>query len=69
MQRKRGTNVMKKKNYRLNFVRVGTEEQPVTIIKSIVRRTIQKELDKYGAVSHNLDEVLDKYIQYPNDRL
>lgn len=45
------------------FVRVGTEEQAVTIVKSIVRRTIQKELDKYGAVSHNLDELLDKYIR------
>lgn len=54
---------MKKKSFSIRFVRVGTEEQAVTIVKSIVRRTIQKELDKYGAVSYNLDEVLDKYIR------
>jgi len=56
---------MKKKAYNLHFVKVGTDEQAATVIKSLVRRTIQEELDKHEAVSHNLNEVLDKYIRYP----
>lgn len=51
---------MKKKSYRLHFVRV--EDRSAEIITALAKREIEKVLDKHGAVSYNLDEILSKYI-------
>ncbi|MED5015959.1 hypothetical protein P9847_01425 [Paenibacillus chibensis] len=52
----------RKKAYTLHFVRSEDPVQSNAIIKSLAKQAIQKVLDKHGAVAHNLDEVLDKYI-------
>lgn len=54
---------IRRKAYELQFIRVGTEEQSKAIIKRIVKQAVQEVLNKHGAVCHNLDEVLDKYIR------
>lgn len=50
----------KKKAYSLHFVTVGNRSDE--IIRTLVKNEIKKVLDKYGAVSDNLDELLHKYI-------
>lgn len=52
----------RKKTYSLNFVRVGTQEQSDEIIRSLAKSQIEKVLEKHGAVSYDLDKVLNKYI-------
>ncbi|WP_160045703.1 hypothetical protein [Paenibacillus sp. USDA918EY] len=55
---------MKRKlKFNIHYERAGTDEQAAAIIKSIAKRAIQEVLNKHGAVAHNLDEVLDKYIR------
>lgn len=54
---------MKKKKFSITYERVTTDEQAAEVIKSFVRRAIQKVLDKHGVVAPNLEEVLDKYIR------
>lgn len=51
----------KKKRYTLNFILV--EDRSVEILRSLAREAINKVLAKHGVVSHNLEEVLDKYIR------
>ncbi|WP_156995863.1 hypothetical protein [Paenibacillus stellifer] len=53
---------MKKKQFNLHFVQVGTQEQSNAIVKQLARGAIHKVLDQHGVISPNLDEVLDKYI-------
>lgn len=52
----------RKKSYQLHFVRSEDPVQSETIIKTLAKQAIQGVLKKHGAVAHNLDEVLDKYI-------
>ncbi|ASA21280.1 hypothetical protein [Paenibacillus donghaensis] len=53
---------MKKKQFNLNFIRVGTPEQSAIIVKHLVRKELQKMFQQHGVIATNLDEVLDKYI-------
>lgn len=48
------------KAYTINFI--PPDKPDVNILKNLARRIIQKVLDQHGAVCHNLEEVLDKYI-------
>lgn len=50
----------KKKSFNLHFIRVGNRSEE--IIRTLAKREIEKVLDKHGAVSDNLDEILSKYI-------
>ncbi|WP_211746362.1 hypothetical protein [Paenibacillus sp. Marseille-Q4541] len=52
----------RKKSYSLHFVGCGNPEQVNSVIKGLVKESIQKVLDKHGAIAYNLDEVLDEYI-------
>ncbi len=52
----------KKKAYSLRFV-LG-EDRSVEITRKLAKREIEKVLAKHGAISHNLDEVLHKYITF-----
>lgn len=51
---------IKKKSYSLRFVRV--EDRSDEIIKTLAKNEMKKVLERHGAVSYNLDEVLSKYI-------
>lgn len=46
----------------IEVVYAGTPEQTQSIIRSLLKTTIENVLKKNGAVAYNLDEVLDKYI-------
>lgn len=52
----------KQKSYTLNFLEIDDEKQADAIIKSLAKNAIQSQLAKHGAVSYNLDDVLNKYI-------
>ncbi|MNP71525.1 hypothetical protein D3C76_1679220 [compost metagenome] len=57
---------MKKKPYTIKYICTGTPEESDRILRQIAKCTIKKVLDKHGAVAHNLDEVLEKYINHKN---
>lgn len=50
----------KKKSYNITFIQVGDRSDE--IVKALAKREIEKVLEKHGAVSYNLDEILCKYI-------
>jgi hypothetical protein len=50
----------KKKTYCIEYIQVGDRSDE--IVRAIVKKEIEKVLEKHGAVSYNLDEVLSKYI-------
>lgn len=56
----------KKKSYTIEYICVGTPEQSDRILRQIAKCTLQKVLKKHGAIAHNLDEVLEKYINHKN---
>jgi hypothetical protein len=56
-----------KLNLTFNFTCV--EDRTVEIFKNLARNAINEVLRKHGAVSHNLEEVLDKYIVHPRDKV
>lgn len=53
---------MKKKQFTIKYIPVGTPEQSATIVKKLVRVELQKIYRQHGVIAVNLDEVLDKYI-------
>ncbi|PQP89681.1 hypothetical protein [Paenibacillus sp. AR247] len=58
----------KKSSFSISFIRICSEEESKKRIKRLIKPGILKVLEKHGAVSTNLDEVLDKYIVAPNTR-
>jgi hypothetical protein len=54
---------VKQKDFKIRYTNVATPEQSKEIIKRFARDAITKALVKNGAVSSNLEEVLDKYIR------
>lgn len=57
---------IKKKPYTIELIFTGTPEQSDRILRQFAKCVTQKVLDKHSAVAHNLDEVLEKYINYKN---
>jgi hypothetical protein len=46
--------------FKFNFICV--EDRTVEIFKNLARTEMKKVLDKHGAISYNLEEILSKYI-------
>lgn len=51
----------KKKSYTIEFYCV--EDRSNDIVKQLARSELNKVFTQYGAVCHNLEEVLNKYIK------
>ncbi|MNJ42856.1 hypothetical protein D3C77_378360 [compost metagenome] len=60
---------MAKQKLKLTFNFICVEDRTVEISKNLVRNAINEVLRKHGAVSYNLEEVLDKYIVHPRDKV
>lgn len=54
---------VKQKDFKIRYTNVATPEQSKEIIKKFAKEAIKKALVNNGAVSTNLEEVLDKYIR------
>jgi len=52
----------KKKSFNLHFIKVGDSNQTAEVVRKLVKERLEMVLAKNGAVAHNLDEVLQKYI-------
>ncbi len=57
---------IRKNSFSIEYICEGTPEQSDRILRQFAKCIIQKVLDKHGAVAHNLDEVLEKYINHKN---
>lgn len=60
-------NAEKKKSFNINFIPVG--DRSADVLRNLAKREIEKVLAKHGAVSHNLDEVLHKYITVQSEEM
>jgi hypothetical protein len=53
---------MKKKQFTIEYIPVGTPEQSATIVRHLAQGAVEKVVKQHGVILPNLDEILGKYI-------